>query len=148
MKKLLVCLMMMIPDWGTALAGSPVNKTFFGEVAIKGYDPVAYFTEGKPVRGVKEFTHEWRGAKWQFSTADNLQAFIKEPERFAPQYGGYCAYAVSEGYTADISPDAWRIVDHRLYLNYSKKVQKTWEQNIQQRIEQANKNWPSLRDGS
>ena len=102
-----------------AFAIDHVNKTSDG-VAIKGYDPVAYFADRKPVKGSREFEYFWMGAKWRFSTAGHKDLFIKDPDKYAPKYGGYCAYAVSQGTTADIDPDAWKIVDGRLYLNLSK----------------------------
>jgi YHS domain-containing protein len=124
-------------------AADPVNKDRAG-VALKGHDPVAYFTGQKAVKGSARFTHEWMGARWQFVTAGNRDAFAANPEQYAPQFGGYCAWAVSRGYTADIDPEAWKIVDGELYLNYSKDVQKKWEQDIPKRIEEGNRNWPKL----
>lgn len=113
-------------------------------VAIDGTDAVAYFTEGKPVAGSPEFSHDWMGATWHFSTAENRDAFAADPEAYAPQYGGYCAYAVSEGYTASTVPEAWKIVDGKLYLNFSRRIQRRWERDIPGRIESANANWPSV----
>src|SRR3970040_2455858 len=86
--------------------------------AIRGHDPVAYFDQKGPVKGSKQFTHQWNGAAWYFASAENRDKFAAEPERHAPRYGGYCAYAVAQGYTADIDPSAWSIVDGTLYLNY------------------------------
>ena len=99
-----------------AFAIDSINKTSDG-VALKDFDPVAYFTEGQPIKGKKDFTYQWMGAKWYFSSAANRDRFIEKPRQYAPQYGGYCAYAVSKGHTADISPKAWKIVDGKLYLN-------------------------------
>lgn len=121
----------------------PVNKAGRG-VALKGYDPVAYFTAGKPVKGAADFSHEWMGATWRFSSAANRAQFQANPEKYAPQFGGYCAWAVSHGYTADIDPEAWKVVDGKLYLNYNKSVQRKWEQDQRNRIEEANRNWPRL----
>lgn len=121
----------------------PVNKTFSG-VAIKGYDPVAYFTEGRAVKGRSEFQYEWLGAKWHFANVANRDAFAKNSLKYAPQFGGYCAWAVSQNYTAGIDPDAWKIVDGKLYLNYSKSVQKTWEQDVPGNIRKGNENWWKL----
>ncbi len=112
--------------------------------AIKGYDPVAYFTDAKPVKGNSDFTYEYNGAVWYFSSAENRQAFIDNPEKYAPQFGGYCAWAVSRGYTAKIDPDAWYIHEDKLYLNYSKSVRKTWKGDIPGNIAKAQSNWPSL----
>lgn len=126
-----------------AFAIEPVNKTSDG-VAIKGYDPVAYFTDSKPVKGSKDFEYVWMGAKWRFSTAGHKDLFIKDPDKYAPKYGGYCAYAVSQGTTADIDPDAWNIVDGRLYLNLSKKIQDKWSKDIPGYIKKADENWPKI----
>ena len=131
---------------GVAQAVKAVNQSFFG-VAIEGYDAVAYHSESRPVKGDDRFEHSWMGAKWRFSSAANRDAFATEPERYAPAYGGYCAYAVSQGGTAGIDPKAWRIVDGRLYLNLSLSVQRIWEQDIPGYITKANANWPGLRDG-
>jgi len=120
-----------------------VNKNFFG-TALKGYDAVAYFKEGKPVKGKDEFRHDWMGAKWYFASAANRDAFAQNPEKYAPQFGGYCAWAVSQGYTAAIDPTAWKIVEGKLYLNYSKEVQQKWESDIPGHIKKAQENWPRL----
>lgn len=125
----------------------PINSTTFGSLAVDGYDPVAYFTEGKPVEGKKEHSFEWKGATWRFASAANRDLFAAAPEKYAPQYGGYCAWAVSQGYTADADPDAWKIVDGKLYLNYDKKVQAQWEKDVPGLIKKADENWPKLRSG-
>lgn len=129
----------------TSLTAAPVNTNWRG-LAIKGYDPVAYFTDGKPVEGSADFTFDWEGAKWRFASAGHRDSFAKDPARYAPQFGGYCAWAVSQGYTADIDPEAWKIVDGKLYLNYSPKVQKKWEEDAAGNIAKAEANWPALRD--
>jgi YHS domain-containing protein len=124
-------------------AVDPVNKSFTG-IALKGYDAVAYFKEGRPIRGRDEFRYDWMGAKWYFATAENRDEFARDPGKYAPQYGGYCSWAVSRGYTANIDPEAWKIVGGKLYLNYSKDVQKTWEADIPGNITKADENWPKL----
>jgi YHS domain-containing protein len=129
-----------------ALALDPVNQDRKG-LALHGYDPVAYFTDGKPVAGTSEHTFEWKGATWRFASAEHRERFAADPERYAPQYGGYCAKAVSENQTADVDPEAWKIVDGKLYLNYSPKVQALWEQDIPGRIARADANWPRLVGG-
>ena len=114
-----------------ASQADPVNKDGSG-VAIKGYDPVAYFTQSKPVKGSAAFTHQWMtrpGGSPARRTATSLRAV---PEKYAPQYGGYCAYGVSQGHTAPIDPEAWTIIEGKLYLNYSKGVKKTWSEAIPQ----------------
>jgi YHS domain-containing protein len=98
-----------------AEAGKTVNSSFLSKVAIKGYDPVAYFKSGKPVEGTGTHEHRWMGATWRFASAANRDAFAADPQRYAPQFGGYCAWAVSQGYTADIDPEAWTIVGDKLY---------------------------------
>lgn len=124
-------------------ATKPVNTTLFG-TAIKGYDPVAYFTQNKPVKGDAAHTFSWNGAEWRFASAANRDAFQADPEKYAPQFGGYCSWAVSQGYTAGIDPEAWRIVDGKLYLNYNRDVQERWEQDIPGNIARAEANWPAI----
>lgn len=113
-------------------------------LAIRGTDPVAYFTQGGPVTGSSEFVYTWRNATWQFASAENRDLFVANPEQYAPQYGGFCAWAVSQGYTASIDPNAWRIVDGKLYLNYNRGVQRQWERDIPGNISKANANWPDV----
>lgn len=122
---------------------SSINTTS-DDLALRGYDAVAYFTDGQPVRGVPQFETAWNGARWRFVSAAHLDAFVKAPERFAPQFGGYCAWAVAHNYTADGDPEAWKIVDGKLYLNYSKRVQRKWEANIPEYIRQGEANWPAV----
>jgi YHS domain-containing protein len=126
-----------------ATKADPINKESSG-VAIKGYDPVAYFTDSKPVKGSSGFTHQWMDSTWWFASAEHRDEFARNPERYAPQYGGYCAYGVSQGHTVTIDPEAWTIIEGKLYLNYSKRVKKTWSEAIPQHIAEANRNWPEL----
>ncbi|ANM30615.1 hypothetical protein ABI59_15085 [Acidobacteria bacterium Mor1] len=126
-----------------ALAVDPINTTRKG-VAVEGYDVVAYHTEGKPMKGRREFTHEFQGAEFRFANAANRDLFAADPEKYAPQYGGYCAFAVAKGSTAPIDPLAWDIVDGKLYLNYSKKIRKKWQAEQAEFIRQADANWPGL----
>jgi len=114
------------------------------EGAIRGHDPVAYFDRKGPVKGSKQFSHSWGGATWYFTGAENRDKFAADPERFAPRYGGYCAYAVSQGYTADIDPAAWSIVDGKLFLNYSLSVRERWNRDIPGHIRKADANWPAV----
>ncbi len=113
--------------------------------AIQGYDPVAYFKDGSPVKGNKEISTTWMGAKWFFSSNENLNLFESDPEKYAPQYGGYCAYGVAKGGLYKTEPEAWKIVDGKLYLNYSLKIQKDWEEDISGFIVSADKKWPELK---
>jgi YHS domain-containing protein len=112
--------------------------------AIRGYDPVAYFTEGRPVKGSAEFTHRWNGATWRFASAENRDRFAQAPEKYAPQYGGYCAFGVASGYAVKIEPDAWSVVDGKLYLNYDKSVQAKWQADVPGYIRKADANWPRV----
>ena len=124
---------------GPALAAEPVNTLeksgLFGkfkpsDTAIRGYDTVAYFTEGEPVEGSDEFATEWQGATWRFASQEHLDLFEADPEKYAPQYGGYCAYGVAGGYLVKIEPELWTIVDDELYLNYDDDVQEKWVKDI------------------
>ena len=121
-----------------------INKTTFGGLALKGYDPVAYFTEGKPVEGRKEFTHEYAEANWRFESAANRDAFARDPEKYAPQYGGYCAWGISQAKFFDGDPQVWKIVDGKLYVNYNTDIEKTWAQDIPGFIAKADTAWPTL----
>ena len=112
--------------------------------AIRGYDPVAYFTLKVPTKGSDKFTHQWNGATWRFVSAEHRDLFAKSPEKFAPQYGGYCAYGVAQNYAVSIDPQAWRVVDGKLYLNYSKGVQRDWDKDVPGYINKANTNWPNV----
>ena len=135
--------------WAAAPAAQAIEPYWsnWRGLAIRGYDPVAYQIEGRPVEGRGEHALKWRGATWRFASASNRERFEAEPERYAPRYGGYCAYAVANGYTASVDPDAWKIVDGRLYLNYSRSIQAEWEKDVAGHIERADRNWPGLLAG-
>ena len=121
-----------------------IFSSFLSSTAIRGYDPVAYFTESKPVKGNKSYRVKWKGATWQFASQANLNRFKANPARYAPQYGGYCAWAVSHGYTASTQPDAWSIENGKLYLNYNRSVREKWLQNPRRHIRQGDANWPAV----
>jgi len=130
-----------------AIAHAKSDEIYTGWInrsAAGGYDPVAYFTEGRPVTGNAGITHRYKGATWRFSSAKNRDLFKANPEKYAPQFGGYCSWAVSQGYTAKGDPNHWKIVGGKLYLNYDGNVQKTWEQDIPGNITKANGNWPKV----
>ncbi len=112
--------------------------------AIRGYDPVAYFTQGEPVLGSAEFSADFGGATWHFATKEHREMFVETPDKYAPQYGGYCAFAVSRGYTAETDPEAWTVHNDKLYLNYSKSVRTRWLRNIDENISLGDANWPSI----
>ncbi len=130
---------------GPALAGSIWNQSRWTGVAIDGADAVAYFTQGSAVEGSRKFTHQWMGAKWRFASAANRDAFAADPEKYAPQYGGYCAWAVAQGTTAPIEREAWKIVGGKLYLNYSKSIQARWEKDVPGNIRKGDGNWPAVK---
>ena len=113
-------------------------------VAVDGSDVVAYFTEGAPTAGSAEFAHDWNGVTWHFASAANRDAFAANPADYAPQYGGYCAWAIAQGSLASSTPKAWKIVDGKLYLNYSKRIQRRWEGDIPGFITAADANWPGV----
>lgn len=127
-----------------AMAEPPIYTDVFSDVAVQGHDPVAYFREGKPVKGSKDFSADYQGAKFRFASAANRDAFLADPEAFAPQFGGYCAWAVSQGYHAKGDARFWKIVDGKLYLNYNASVQKKWEDDIPGFIESGQDNWPRI----
>ena len=131
-----------IAEAAAGAADARVNRGRDG-VGIRGFDPVAYF-EGSPASGSKTLEYAFEGTTYRFATAANRERFAKEPSRYLPQYGGFCAYAVSRGYTAPIDPLAWKIVDGRLYLNYSKRVQRLWEEDITGNIAKGDANWPGI----
>lgn len=114
-------------------------------LALKGYDPVAYFSEKKPVPGKPEFTARHEGATYRFASAANRDAFAAAPAKYAPQYGGYCAFGMASGYKAPIEPDAWTVVDGKLYLNYDQSVRGRWSSDIPGFLRKADANWPTVR---
>ncbi len=147
MKRLGSALLIALTLAGLARAAEPINTfgaggSFFSDpkrtgVAIRGYDPVAYFTDSRPVPGKDEFTTEWMGAKWKFASQDHLDKFKADPAKYAPQYGGYCAYGIAKDNVVKIEPDQWTIVDGKLYLNYDAEVSKKWHADQAGFIKQA-----------
>lgn len=132
-----------------AVAGGPVNTGYFGGVAINGYDTVAYFKDGRAVRGSPDFRHEFLGESWHFSTAENRDTFASNPVAYAPQYGGFCAGEVaaadvSTGITTNVDPEAWKIIDGKLYLFYDTDYADHFEQNADQLINEADAKWPTV----
>ena len=114
-------------------------------IALRGYDPVAYFEKGEPVKGTAEHEIFWHDAIWRFESAKNRSLFEDDPEKYAPQYGGYCAWAVAEkGEAFATDPNAWRIVDDKLYLNYDANIQTRWEKDIPGFIREGDEKWPRL----
>lgn len=136
-------LLLTLPS-SAAFALDEINTTFFGNLAIEGYDAVAYFTDDRAVEGNDDFEWLWKGANWRFANAANLAAFQENPEKYAPQYGGYCAWAVSQNDTAGIDPTQFTVYNGKLYLNYSKKISARWKTSKDAFIVDANRYWPQL----
>lgn len=128
----------------SSLAKAPIYTSFFSNQAVSGYDTVAYFTQSKPVQGRKKFSYKYKGENWYFSTNQHLNLFKADPEKYAPQYGGYCAYAVAKNDTASSDPEQWTIVNGKLYLNYNAEIKYKWLKNKTEFIQQADQNWPSV----
>lgn len=124
-----------------------VDTTTTPGIAVSGYDAVAYFTQSKPVEGNAKFSLRYKNVEWRFSSMANRDAFAAAPEKYAPQYGGHCAWAVAGGYTAKGDPLAWKIRDGRLYLNYDLSIQKQWEEDIPGNISKGDVNWSKLLSG-
>lgn len=116
-----------------------------GGVAIRGYDPVAYFEERRPVQGTPSWTFEFHGSTFYFASAAHRDAFMAAPERYTPQYGGYCAFGAAKGYKAKVDPEAFSLVNGKLYLNYSVSVREQWLEDVPGYVAKADKNWPEVR---
>ena len=142
MKKIMFLMMFVLPI--SVFAADPISTAWHNNIAVKGYDTVAYFTQSKAVKGKKTFQVKWKGAQWRFASQAHLDLFNANPEKYAPQYGGYCAFAVAKGQLAGIDPTQFTLVDDKLYLNYNAKIQKQWLANRDPFIVQSNNNWPSV----
>lgn len=125
-------------------AEEPIYTSYFSDNAAGGYDVTAYFSENKAVAGDKKFSTEYMGAQWLFASQENLDKFVSAPEVYAPQYGGYCAWAASQGNTAKGDPKQWSVHENKLYLNYDKSIKKRWEGDKINFIAQADTKWPDL----
>ena len=125
-------------------AEEPIYTGFLSSKAVGGYDSVAYFTESKPVKGEKKFSTHYMGAEWRFSSEENKALFTADPEKYAPQYGGYCAWAVADNSFAKGDPKQWSIVDGKLYLNYNAEIKSKWSQDSAELIVKGDNNWPNL----
>ena len=128
-------------------ADDPEIYTHRSKGAIKGVDVVEFYNlpaGAKAVKGSDKYTYEWKGATWKFSSQENLDKFSKEPDVYAPQYGGYCAFAVAHGFTTSPRPNNWKIVDGKLYLNNNKKSFDKWKADYENKIKKADENWPKV----
>jgi hypothetical protein len=128
------------PAGSEAIAADSLETKLNG-VAIQGYDPVAYFTEGRAIRGKSDYSFTWNDARWLFATAAHRDLFAADPERYAPKFRGYCAYGVSMGKQVAADPEEWTIVDGKLYLNYNRKTRDIWREDQTALIKKAEKNW-------
>ena len=142
---MVIVLGLLVGNLGFALAASDspvpaVNAK--GGIALKGYDPVAYFTNGAPTKGLEQYSFAWKGVTYRFASAENLEKFKADPEKYLPQYGGYCAYAMSLDRIADIDPSRWAVVNGKLYLNNGFVAEKLWSLNKSGNIVSADRNWP------
>jgi YHS domain-containing protein len=128
----------------TGFGGLAIGKSPMDDVAIKGYDTVAYFKAGKALKGNESFTFQWHGMTWYFLTKENRDLFTASPEKYAPRYDGYCAWAMTEARKAQTDPEVWKIVNGKLYLNCSNAAYEKWSRDIPGNIKKADSNWPTL----
>lgn len=127
-----------------AFAEEPVYTSRWNNLAVQGYDPVAYFTAGEPTKGSEEFSTLYNGAEFRFASQENLDTFLDDPEAFAPQYGGYCAWAIADGKYAKGNAKNWTIMDGKLYLNYNNSIQKKWDKDRAGFISKGDTQWEQL----
>lgn len=125
-------------------AKSAIYLAPFSNKAVSGFDCVAYFTKAAPTKGLEAHSFDYMGAKWLFSSAENLAKFKASPTAYAPKYGGYCAWAAAQGYLASGNPNNWDVYKGKLYLNYDSNIQKRWRKDIPGFIADADKNWPGI----
>lgn len=143
---LLLIIAALLTTAGALASESPVYTGLLNNTGAGGYDTVSYFEADKPRKGSADYVTQYQGATWRFANAENLARFKENPERYAPAYGGYCAWAISQGYLAKGDPAHWSIKQGRLYLNYNQSVQDTWLQSPGAFIQQADANWPRVLD--
>ena len=143
-KKSFVAISVILFLASVALAKGLIHTRDSDNLAVWGYDAVAYFSEGKAVKGLKKFSLSYGGADWLFSSRKNLRKFKKDPKKFAPQFGGYCAWAVGNGYTAEGNPKYWTVYKGKLYLNYNRAIKNKWLRDRDNLIRKAQKNWPGV----
>jgi len=128
-------------------AGVEINASFTG-LAMQGYDPVAYFTDGAPTKGSYKITSIYNDATYRFASEEHKAAFEKNPAAYVPAYGGYCAFGTAMGFKFDGDPNHWKIVDNTLYLNLSEDIQERWEGDIPGFIQNADANWTDIAEKS
>ena len=141
-RAVVACLLSLFVPWA-AVAGEPISAVNTEQgLAVKGYDPVAYFTTGQPTRGLAQFSTTYKGITYRFASSENRDRFVAAPNRYVPQYGGYCAYAIALNQIADIDPDQWAIVENKLYLNNNFFSQTLWSLDKSGNIARGDHNWP------
>lgn len=144
MRLLIAFLLAFVVPAAALAAPAPTVSAAEDGLAVGGYDPTSYFTQGRPVAGSADHELRWNGAVWRFASAENRDRFAADPEAFAPRFGGYCAWAVSQNYLAPGDPRIWRIVDGRLYLNFNERARMLWEADRAGAIERGNAHWPRV----
>jgi len=151
MRPMFLRLALLALSVGPVAAAAPAANTPAPEISVeanhlgaRGYDVTAYFLQGKPVRGSKAHQLEYKGATWLFASADALTKFKADPATYAPQFGGYCAWAISQGYIAPGDPEQWKIVDGKLYLNFNARAKELWEADQEDAIRRGHANWPKV----
>lgn len=144
LKSMAVCLG-LIAGLATSASADEITNFVKNGYAIGGTDPVAYFTKGEPVQGSSSFTAEYQGVTWKFASAEHRDLFKADPAKYAPQYGGYCAFGASKGLKVPVIPEAWKIVDGKLYLNNNRNVHKRFEQEYAEIIHDADLNWKIIK---
>jgi YHS domain-containing protein len=144
MKRIAVVALLLCSAVAAFAAGKQLVNVDSNGVALQGYDPVAFFTDHKPVQGNSQFQSQYGGAKYYFASAEHKQLFDKEPSKYEPQFGGYCAYGTSQGHTAPIKIDAWQIVDGRLLMQYDRDVKDEFNKDQAGNLKKADQNWPGL----
>jgi hypothetical protein len=147
LRRLALALVAVVGLASAAHAAAELNVTPTG-LALRGYDPVAYFKAGKPTPGLFDVTAVHKGATYRFASEESKAEFLRDPDRYLPQYGGYCAFGTAMGKKVDGDPEVWRIVDGRLYLNLAPKVATLWQKDVPGNIERANGNWERIKDKS
>ena len=146
LKGLRIAILLLATIGAGAQANNNIYTGWFSNKAVSGYDTVAYFTEKKAVKGLPQFKYEYEGVEWYFSKPEHLNLFKKDPEKYMPQYGGFCAWAVAEKkQRAPGDPNYWKLVDGKLYLNYDNDIQQKWLKDIPGFIKKADKNWPEMK---
>lgn len=141
-----IAIVFTIFSFSVFASDDPIYTGMFSSKALDGYDTVAYFKVNKAVEGLNKYSTEYKGATWLFSNKENLDAFVADPEKYAPQYGGYCAYAISKNKTASGDPELWSILDNKLYLSYNEDIVKKWDKDKKNIVVNADKNWPKVLD--